>query len=140
MGKELADQREKTRLIYLVDDDEEDVVLFQMAAQVSCPADRIRIFPSGLELLRFFECNIRELPDVMFINNNMPILNGIQTLTELRKFPEVRPVPKIFISGVVLENHIEQARRAGAVACLVKPHSVAELVALLTHSQGMWGD
>ncbi|MGA0555930.1 response regulator [Larkinella sp. VNQ87] len=128
----------KSRMIYLVDDDEDDIELFRMAAESCFPNDVIRVFKSGPALLGVLAEAKTKKPAVIFINGMMPVMDGVQTLVALRQMPEIESIPKILLSGGLPEKRIEEARQAGAVICLEKPHSVRELMASLAKIQSIW--
>ncbi len=48
-------------------------------------------------------------PDLLILDINMPVTNGIDVLTYLRKTPETKSIPVIFITGIQsstpLSNH-----------------------------------
>ena len=55
----------------------------------------------------------------------MPIMTGIEALTEIRQ--ESKSIPVVMLSAYVFDSDIEIARRAGASDYLSKPVSVKQL-------------
>jgi two-component system, NarL family, nitrate/nitrite response regulator NarL len=68
----------------------------------------------------------RELkPDVIVLDVSMPIMNGIEAARQIHDFA---PATKIVIFSVHSSTHlIEQAKEAGADACLTKDAAAKEL-------------
>jgi DNA-binding NarL/FixJ family response regulator len=68
-------------------------------------------------------------PDLAILDVAMPVLNGIETTTRLRRqFPGVRV---LVLSMHANEEYVQQAFRAGAAGYLLKKSAVAELEAAL---------
>lgn len=71
---------------------------------------------NGLEAIRIFE-NPSEgekgIPDIVLLDINMPIMNGIQFLDHFERIaPSLRKVPSIFIlSSCFLESDLLRSRR-----------------------------
>ncbi|GAB3487873.1 response regulator [Marinomonas epiphytica] len=80
----------------------------------------------GQEALDF----IRENPvDVLFLDLNMPVKDGYQTLAEL---PELGPLPTVIVvSGDVQPKAVERVKELGAKAFLKKPASAEQLSDIL---------
>ncbi|MEX0751301.1 MAG: response regulator [Xanthobacteraceae bacterium] len=67
--------------------------------------------------------------DIVFLDYNMPGLNGFETLSELRR--EHPHVVAVMISSTDKEDFADQARQAGAAAFLKKPFFPADIDAVL---------
>jgi DNA-binding NarL/FixJ family response regulator len=64
-------------------------------------------------------------PDLAILDVAMPVLNGIETTTRLRRqFPAIRV---LVLSMHANEEYVQQAFRAGAAGYLLKKSAVAEL-------------
>ena len=78
--------------LFLVDDDD----IFRVAAQVLIKsnglAEEVIHLENGLkayDALMKYENNPKELPEVMFLDINMPVMNGWELLEELKNGPAV---------------------------------------------------
>jgi CheY-like chemotaxis protein len=69
-------------------------------------------------------------PDVIVCDLNMPVMDGIEMLTELRRDAALVTVPVIVISGRLDPLSVESAKIAGATAFLAKPFDIRELVSV----------
>jgi CheY-like chemotaxis protein len=67
--------------------------------------------------------------DIVFLDYNMPGLNGLETLSELRR--EHPRVIAVLMTSTEDENFADRARRAGAAAFLKKPFFPADIDAVL---------
>ena len=60
---------------------------------------------------------------------NMPNMNGLEMVTELKKNPSNRALPVIMLTTEGQPTLIRQAKQAGAIGWIVKPFDSAQLVA-----------
>ena len=75
-----------------------------------------------------------EHPDVIIMDWQMPVMDGLTALKELKKIPELREIPVIIASGIMLESaDPKKALEAGASDYIRKPINKTELLAR-THS------
>ena len=71
------------------------------------------------------------IPDVIFLDWNMPGINGLEVLRFLRRDPYTRDVPVVLVSANDSEEEIQTAMKAGANYYIVKPPTVEEIEAVL---------
>lgn len=62
---------------------------------------------------------------------NMPVMDGLTFIRELRKLPEYRGVPIIFLSTESDASVKQQAKEAGATGWIVKPFQAEQLLAVV---------
>ena len=70
----------------------------------------------------------RLLPDLMLMDNVMPVMDGLEATRRLRAMPELESVPIIAISASAQSSDRDESLAAGASAFLTKPVRVDELV------------
>ncbi len=71
--------------LLLVDDDAEDQDIFRNAISEVNPGVNFATFSSGPAALEHLQSAV-DLPDIIFMDINMPLQNGIQTLKEMRRW------------------------------------------------------
>lgn len=79
-------------LVMLVDDNDTDNFISKRIIEITKFAKRIEIKNSGKSALEFLEKNKNnpsELPELIFLDINMPIVDGFVFLFEFERFPEV---------------------------------------------------
>jgi CheY-like chemotaxis protein len=119
--------------VLLIDDDEDDCDIFNSA---------INELESGIDF--FYDCDSEKalkrlsseqlpVPDLLFLDWNMPKLTGMQYLTAIRKFPCFDNVPVIIYTTSTAQKDREEAGRLGASYFISKPSSFKELKQLLQH-------
>jgi len=62
---------------------------------------------------------------------NMPVMNGIEFIRELRALPEHKFTPAVFLTTENSDKIREEARSAGATAWIVKPFHADKVVAVV---------
>ena len=73
-----------------------------------------------------------DLPDIVLLDINMPRMNGIQCLKEIKKIDRIKPVPVYMYSTAEDEKMMAEARQYGAVDIIIKPTSLPGLVEILS--------
>ena len=67
------------------------------------------------------------LPDVIFLDLNMPGMNGKQCLAELKRTPSLQHIPVIIYSTSSDKKEIRETMQMGALYFLIKKSSFREL-------------
>lgn len=118
------------KLILLIDDDEEELEFFIDALhQIYFPCDCI-FARSAEQALKLLCCTV---PDFIFVDFNMPKMNGLRCLEEIKKINNLQSVPVILYSSAINDELTENAMVRGAAACIKKPYKVSMLAEILQH-------
>ncbi|MFL5730207.1 MAG: response regulator [Cytophagaceae bacterium] len=83
--------RESIDLVMLVDDNDTDNFIHKRVIELTGFSKNIVVKNSGKSALEYIESNkgnIANLPDVIFLDINMPIVDGFVFLFEYENFPE----------------------------------------------------
>ena len=112
--------------VYLADDDCDDADFFREALYEICPGCNLSVFCNGEELLDGLMSGIAG-PDIIFIDVNMPKMDGITALQAIKNLPLAQSVPIIIYSTSANETHIAKAMEYGASQYLVKPSNFIKL-------------
>ena len=119
----------RTTNIVLADDDEDDYLFLKSAAEQSkCPVD-IKHVLNWLELLR--SINRLPMPDVIFLDLNMPVKNGLECLELLRAESKFDGISIIIYSTSASQRDIDEAYRLGANYYIVKPSSQQDITKVI---------
>ena len=109
--------------ILVVDDSPTNLkVLVQM---LKTKGYRPRPVTSGQHALRAIEY---ELPDLILMDINMPILDGIATCTKIKENDQCRDIPVIFVSALTDTFDKISAFKAGGVDYVTKPFDTEEVI------------
>lgn len=115
-------------VLLCIDDDHEDVEMFQEAIRIIDESSRCVIASNGKEALARLETIV---PDYIFLDINMPVMDGKETLRRIRRDNRLRYVPVCILSTSRDKLELELCRALGATNWLTKPSSFAELVRLI---------
>ena len=115
--------------VLLADDDSDDSLLFTEALEQSQLPIKFSLAEDGNKLLDYLENE--ELPDVLFLDVNMPYKNGIECLTEIRAKEKFKNLPVVIYSTTNYKVNIEACFKAGANLFVVKPNSFDEIIKMV---------
>lgn len=113
--------------IVLVDDDEDDRMFFADALQEIPLATELTQFHNGQELLDHLLQDDTVIPNLIFLDLNMPVMDGFQCLREIRKNPEFKELVVAIYSTSSSEKDIEKTFVNGANIYINKPNRFEEL-------------
>lgn len=120
----------KYQHILIIDDDEDDQEIFMTAVKQISGTVRCTGVYDATEALKNLETK-ETVPDVIFPDLNMPVMNGQQFLTELKKNIELASIPVIIFSTSSHPPTIQVTKDLGATDFITKPAQYDELVNLL---------
>jgi CheY-like chemotaxis protein len=119
--------------VLLVEDSEDDAYFFGRTLRRSGATCALHHARDGEAALAFLRKAIgsQTLPQIIFLDLKMPLMNGFEALEWMRQQPELSGVPVVVLSGSEREDDVSRAREQGAAEYLVKPLRVADLSRLL---------
>lgn len=110
--------------VLVVDDTRENLTVI---GEILEPHYRVRLANSGERGLRAAQTAPR--PNLILLDIMMPEMSGYQVLEELRKMPETREIPVIFVTAMNTDEDEEMGLSLGAVDYITKPVHPAILMA-----------
>ncbi len=120
----------KEMYCFLIDDDEDDRKIFEIALNTISPEIKFDCAKNGAEAIEQLK-DCKRVPDFIFLDLNMPIMNGSQCLLELKKTVSVAEVPVIIYSTTITEKIIYDTLRDGAFDHIEKPSKIEKLESYL---------
>jgi CheY-like chemotaxis protein len=70
-------------------------------------------------------------PDIVFLDINMPGVDGFEVMSYLRRFPRMQTVPIVFVTSDDQPETAGRVRKTGALLIIIKPATVDSLEAAL---------
>ncbi|MEP6683828.1 MAG: response regulator [Parafilimonas sp.] len=113
-----------SKLVLLIDDDEDEGHIFKEALQKLHSSHKfmyIQNAENGLKLLNWL------LPDYIFIDINMPKIDGFECLSQIKKLKNLKNVPVILYSTGANLSIRTKALELGAADCIAKTYSITSL-------------
>ena len=116
---------------FLIDDDVDDQDIFILALEEVDPSIRCYTASDGVEALRKLNGEKDFRPDFIFLDLNMPRLNGRQCLEEIRKIDFLDAIPVVIYSTSSGQRDKTETKQLGAADYIVKPNTVSALADVL---------
>jgi CheY-like chemotaxis protein len=110
--------------VLLIDDDADDREIFSWAIRNICPAADTNTAIDGQDALEKLEEEDYR-PDIIFLDLNMPRMNGFDFLTEIRQRDEWSGLPVIVYSTSSNPRDMARCRDIGATDYIVKGTEMA---------------
>ena len=127
------------KTILIVDDDADDIELFCLAVGEIDDTIKCIHARTGEEALQLLRKNLLRKPDYIFLDLNMPRMNGKQCLGMIKKDPEFSEIPVIIYSTSKLPEDYKETKSLGAVHFLTKPSRHADLKKAISYVlEGKW--
>jgi CheY-like chemotaxis protein len=119
------------KTILLAEDDEDDIYLFKMAVGDIEKDIQIRIAGNGIECMKILTRS--SLPDLVFLDINMPMKSGLDVLEEIRSEERLKGLTVIVLSTASSQQVINQAYTKGADLYIPKGVSYEQFKSLLAN-------
>lgn len=113
--------------IILADDEDNDRLLFVDALKELKLKITIHTVNDGVELMEYLNNGNNILPQLIFLDLNMPRKNGLECLKEIKSNSKLNDIAIAIFSTSMSENDIEQTLMNGANVYINKPNSFDEL-------------
>lgn len=118
-------------LILLVEDNEDNVTT--IAAYLEVKGNRMLVARSGQEAIALVQA---ECPDLILMDIQMPGMDGLEAIRQIRCLPNLGNIPIIALTALVMEGDRERCLAAGANDYLSKPVQLKQLVATIQQLLG----
>jgi CheY-like chemotaxis protein len=113
--------------VLIADDDDDDREFFTEVVSEVAPRVTVKNVKNGAALMDYMNESGPGLPDIIFLDLNMPCKNGRECLKEIKKNEKFRHIPVIIYSTSSNIKDIENAYNDGADLYVTKPNSFSEL-------------
>lgn len=117
---------------FLIDNDEEDHEIFRMAMEEVDPDILCYFADNGISAINKLKNEEAFKPSCIFIDMNMPLMNGNECLQEIKKIERLHEVPVYIYSTAADPVTIAKAKQSGAADIIIKPASFKGLTELLS--------
>ena len=118
--------------IMLADDDEDDRLFFRDAIEEVKVKTKTTIVNDGVQLMEYLMQPDVILPNLIFLDLNMPRKGGMECLKEIRANQELKDITIAIYSTSASEKDIEETFVKGANVYIKKPNDFGELKLVLS--------
>jgi CheY-like chemotaxis protein len=112
--------------ILIIDDDEEDRDFFCQAVKLISPSIECFEAVDGADGLKYLS-TAEHLPSCIFLDLNMPRVNGIQFLKMINRIGAFKEIPVIIYTTSKRQQDKDETALLGAVHFITKPYNLKEL-------------
>ncbi len=113
------------RSILLVDDDPDDRLLFEEALSKANGAVALQIAIDGIDALEKLKTGSNHFPDLIFMDVNMPRMDGISCLKEIKRLIDLSKIPILMYS--TSSYYRSECISLGAIDYIEKPTDFQKL-------------
>ncbi|MES2629336.1 MAG: response regulator [Bacteroidota bacterium] len=118
-------------IFMLVDDDQDDRFLFGEAMEMVDGTIHYVSSKSGKEAIEWLSTSAN-LPDLIFLDINMPEMTGWECLRQLKLNTETKQLPVIMYSTSSHDRDIKLSKELGALTFCIKPDNFDDMISLLS--------
>lgn len=113
--------------LLLADDDDDDRSIFKDALDTLPDTENFETVKDGAELMQHLHNSENDLPDMLFLDLNMPRKTGVECLKEIKANDKLKKLIVIIFSTTFDVNTISALYDQGANFYMRKPASFSEL-------------
>jgi CheY-like chemotaxis protein len=118
----------KTAHITLVEDNPADVFLVRKALQERGIAFELTCFEDGEEALKSLSRQERNEPDIILLDLNLPMTEGVEVLRRIRTIPELFNVPVAILTSSASPTDIDRTKSLGVTRYISKPMALDDFL------------
>ena len=120
--------------ILLADDDIDDCIFFKEALDELILSTHPTAVHDGEQLMQLLINETNELPDVLFLDLNMPRKNGFECLSEIKLSKKLNQLPVIIFSTSFEQEVVNQLFQNGAQYFIRKPSEFSQFKKIIQQS------
>lgn len=120
-------------LVFLVDDDDYECEVFGDALKEFYTNHTLMLFKNGTSVIYHLLNSKNDLPDIIFLDLNMPKMTGIECLKEIRQIKHLQKLSIAIYTTSATDIDIENTFIAGANIFITKPGQFPDLIKILKH-------
>ena len=119
--------------LLLADDDTDDCIFFKDALEELFVSAKLITVNDGVQLMQLLSKN-EVLPDVLYLDLNMPRKNGFDCLAEIKKDEKLKELPVIIFSTSFDKEVASLLQKGGALYYIQKPAAFSNLKTVIQKS------
>ena len=132
-------------VIVMADDDLDDIMFTREALKEYQLSNDFRFVSDGAELLDYLKqnrhfANAAPRPQLILLDLNMPRMNGLEALTEIKKDPSLQSIPIVMLSTSGARDDIARSYDLGAASFIQKPGTYQGMVDAMRALVRYWFD
>jgi DNA-binding response OmpR family regulator len=134
---EESEEQKKLPTIFIADDDEDDVSFLKSALKEVNTSVKLIHFYNGRQLMNELKANAT-YPDLVILDLNMPVLDGRETLKQIRQNAKLMRVPVVILSTSTQANERNNCTNMGADEYYPKPYNYSSYISIVQDLKERW--
>lgn len=118
--------------ILIIDDDDDDSDFLRDAIYQVNPSVNCTLVSNGIDAIQGLKSKTIPRPDLIFLDLNMPRMNGTQCLRELKNDPATEEIPVVIYTTSKSHDERVETLTLGAIQFITKPSSFRQLCKYVT--------
>lgn len=126
--------------IMLVEDNKSDQVMVERALEDGRIACELSILNDGRQALEKLQelVELNQLPDLILMDINMPLMDGKQTLQAIRATPSLKHLPVVMLTTSNRDKDVLESYQLGVNAYLTKPVLDSSFIKTIRQLENFW--
>ncbi len=133
-------------VVIIAEDDPDDRLLIKDAIiQASTRQVDVHFVHDGAEMLdylyhrgKYGSAAESPTPELVLLDLNMPKMNGMEVLAEIKKDPALRSIPVVVLTTSQSPEHVQRSYELGGSGYVTKPGSFSDLVEVMKGIERYW--
>ena len=117
--------------ILLADDDIDDCIFFKEALDELVISTNLTTVNDGEQLMKLLTNKQNELPQILFLDLNMPRKNGFECLSEIKENDKLKELPVVIFSTSFEQEVVNLLYKSGAHYFIRKPSVFLQFKAII---------
>lgn len=130
---------EKDKLILLVEDDKVDQMTVKRCLKENKSTHPLKVCNNGEEALEYLNNPESEIPGFIFLDLNMPRMNGIEFLKVAKADEKFRKIPVIVLTTSKEDQDRMETFNLSVAGYMIKPVDYSHFVDTIKTVQDYWG-
>ena len=126
------------RSILLVEDDRVDSMTIRRALEEVEINNHLDTVSNGEEALAYLLSAENELPALILLDLNMPMMNGMEFMQTVKKHAGLKKIPVVVLTTSRAEQDISASFELGAAGYMVKPLDYREFIEAVVTIARYW--
>jgi CheY-like chemotaxis protein len=131
--------------ILIAEDDPDDCLLMEEVFRESGQGYNLVFVQDGIELFQYLRqqasyatsTSVRR-PDLILLDLNMPRMDGLEALAEIKADPNLRSIPVVVLTISSTEEHVLRTYELGGAGFIIKPAHIDDMVEVVKVLNQYW--
>lgn len=130
--------KETCKAILLVEDDQVDAMTVRRALKELRVTNRLEHMENGEDALAFLRDVTKDRPCLILLDLNMPIMNGIEFLQEIKTDAELKCIPVVVLTTSDEQKDKLESFKLGIAGYMRKPVDYQQFVEIIRTIDAYW--